>query len=208
MTDETLPSKADRSASAILDSAYALFSTQGYAATSMRQIAERAGLALGSIYNHYPSKEAIFEAVVNERHPFLLILPLILEGQGDTVDEFLRSAARSLVAGLGDHPEFLNLMLTEVVEFKGRHVQQLFEKFFPDILTLAGRLAGFQDELRPIPAPLILRAFVGMFFAYFITGMVLKNQMPLEMQANDLDLFLGIFLNGVKQPVGMTSESK
>ena len=61
MTSEPLPSKSDRTNAAILEAAGTLFTSQGYAATSMRQVAESAGLALGSIYNHFPSKEAIFE---------------------------------------------------------------------------------------------------------------------------------------------------
>ena len=62
--ETNLPSKSDRTARAILDSAYALISSQGYAATSMRQIAEGAGLALGSIYNHFSSKEDIYKAII------------------------------------------------------------------------------------------------------------------------------------------------
>jgi hypothetical protein len=43
---------------------------QGYHATSMRQIAERADLALGGIYNHFASKEDIFEAIIMDKHPY------------------------------------------------------------------------------------------------------------------------------------------
>jgi len=42
---------ADRSRVSILDAAQALFAQQGYAATSMRQIANHAGLLPGGIYN-------------------------------------------------------------------------------------------------------------------------------------------------------------
>ena len=48
---------------AIEEAALELFMEQGYHATSMRQIADKAGLALGGIYNHFSSKDEIFEAV-------------------------------------------------------------------------------------------------------------------------------------------------
>jgi AcrR family transcriptional regulator len=200
MTDDTPLSKSDRTSLAIVDSAYSLFTSQGYAATSMRQIAEAAGLALGSIYNHFASKEEIFEAVIRKRHPFFQVMPLLTQVRGDTMDEFMRNAAHRLVGVLDQNPEFLNLMLIELVEFKGRHAPMFFEKIFPDILVIASRVAAFQSDLRPIPGPLMMRAFIGMFFSYFLTEMLLKNLMPPEMQENALDTFVDIFLNGVKLP--------
>jgi AcrR family transcriptional regulator len=197
MTD-TSSSKADRTNNAILDAAYALFTSQGYAATSMREIAERARLAPGSIYNHFSSKEHIFETIVLNRHPIYAILPLLEAAQGATVDEYIRNAAHSLVAELGQHPEFINLLLIELVEFKGRHAPLLFEKIKPEIILLSQRLVVFQTDLRPIPLPLLMRVFVGLFFSYFITEMMLKSLMPPEMDQKALDAFVDIFLGGIK----------
>jgi AcrR family transcriptional regulator len=199
MAEDNYSSKSDRTVRTILDSAYDLFASQGYAATSMRQIAERSGLAVGGIYNHFPCKEEIFRAVILERHPFYLILPLLKEVQGESMDEFTRKAARSMVVELEHHPEFLNLLLIELVEFKARHAAQLFEKLFPELMVVAQKMAVFQDDLRPIPLPMLMRAFLGMFFSYFITDMLLKNLMPSEMQASALDVFVDIFLYGISQ---------
>ena len=60
MDEETL-SKGERTRQSILQAAYELFLEQGYAATSMRQIAERAGLALGGIYNHFREQGSHFQ---------------------------------------------------------------------------------------------------------------------------------------------------
>ena len=201
MTDDTSLSKSDRTTRAILDSAYRLFVSQGYAATSMRQIAEDAGLALGSAYNHFSSKDDIFKTIILKRHPIFVIMPLIKATKGNTIEEFIRNAARTLVAELEQNPEFINLLLIEMVEFKGQHAPLLFERVWPDLLAIAGQVAVFQDELQPIPPPLLLRAFLGMFFSYFITDILLKNLMPAAMQENALDRFVDIFLNGIKQPV-------
>jgi AcrR family transcriptional regulator len=193
---ETL-TKRERTCQSILDAAYSLIIEQGYAATSMRQIAERAGLALGSIYNHFSSKGDVFLTIIKERHPFLQILPLLNSVEAQTIEEFVRKAARLLIDELGSHPDFLNLMLTEIVEFKGEHVPVMFEKIFPIALPLGQRIASLQGAVRPIPAPVLVRAFLGMFFSYYVTGILLGPAMPPEMQANSLDYFVEIFLHGV-----------
>ena len=48
---------------AILIAAEALFGRQGFSATTMDQIAHGSGVAKGAIYHHFPTKEAVFEAV-------------------------------------------------------------------------------------------------------------------------------------------------
>src|ERR1044072_390747 len=106
---------------AIEDAALELFMEQGYHATSMRQIADKADLALGGIYNHFSSKDEIFEAIIIDRLPYKRILPLILEAKGETAEEFFGNAFRIIVKELGNEPEFLNLMFIELVEFKGKH---------------------------------------------------------------------------------------
>jgi AcrR family transcriptional regulator len=163
----------------------------------MRQIAERAGLSLGSIYNHFPSKEEVFHVIVVERHPFLQIVPIMSAVQGRTVEEFIHNAAHALVAELGHHPDFLNLMLIEIVEFKGQHVPTLFDKVLPMVLPLARHVAGLEGNMRPIPPLVLVRAFLGMFFSYYITEILIGRVMPPEMQINALDHFVDIFLHGI-----------
>lgn len=50
----------------VLDSAATLFVQQGYAGTTLREIADSAGIKAGSIYHHFPSKEALFVAVLHD----------------------------------------------------------------------------------------------------------------------------------------------
>lgn len=44
-----------------------LFTTQGYEATSLRQIADRLGINKASLYYHFPNKQAILRSLVEER---------------------------------------------------------------------------------------------------------------------------------------------
>jgi AcrR family transcriptional regulator len=48
----------------ILDTAEALFAEHGFAATSIRDIASHAELTPASLYNHFPGKEALYQAVL------------------------------------------------------------------------------------------------------------------------------------------------
>jgi TetR/AcrR family transcriptional regulator, cholesterol catabolism regulator len=50
----------------ILDATARLLRYRGYEATTTRAIAQDVGLKAGSIYHHFPSKDAIVQAVVNE----------------------------------------------------------------------------------------------------------------------------------------------
>ena len=72
-TSETKGSTADSSAlekggarRQILDAAAHLLKQQGYEATTTREIATAVGIKGGSIYHHFPSKDAIVGEVVNE----------------------------------------------------------------------------------------------------------------------------------------------
>ncbi|MFD0387730.1 TetR/AcrR family transcriptional regulator [Tistrella bauzanensis] len=50
----------------LLQAAAHLFASQGYEATSMRDIASAVGMLPGSVYYHFPSKEDLFVAVHDE----------------------------------------------------------------------------------------------------------------------------------------------
>ena len=48
---------------ALLDAGAAVFAEKGYESATMTEIAERAGAAIGSLYQFFPSKEALAEAL-------------------------------------------------------------------------------------------------------------------------------------------------
>jgi AcrR family transcriptional regulator len=48
---------------ALIDAGAELFAEKGYEATTMTEIASRAGAAIGSLYQFFPSKEALAEAL-------------------------------------------------------------------------------------------------------------------------------------------------
>lgn len=58
--------KQDDTKQRILDKALELFAAKGYDAVSVAEIAQAVGIKAPSLYSHYPSKQAIFDAIVAE----------------------------------------------------------------------------------------------------------------------------------------------
>ncbi len=189
--------KGERTRARLIQAAHRLFIEQGYHGTSMRRIAERAGLALGGIYNHFASKEDILAAVMVERNPYLDIMPALAAAQGETTEELVRDAAARMLAALESRPDDLQLMFIEIVEFKGQHFPQLFESLFPQMIGFAQKLVQANGDLRPIPPPTLIRAFVGFFFAYFMTEWLMGDQFLSASQQGAFDDFVDIYLHGI-----------
>jgi TetR/AcrR family transcriptional regulator of autoinduction and epiphytic fitness len=67
MLTATAPTRlTDRKRAAILDAAVAEFRQSGYEATSMDRIAASAGVSKRTVYNHFPSKEALFAQILQQ----------------------------------------------------------------------------------------------------------------------------------------------
>jgi AcrR family transcriptional regulator len=198
MSDQA--TKGERTRQQIIQAAHRLFVERGYHGTSMRQIAKQAGLALGGIYNHFAGKEEILTAVMIERNPYRDIAPALAIAEGETAEALVRNAAAGMLAALENHPDDLQLLFIEIVEFKGQHFPQLFESLFPQMIEFAQRLVQVNRDLRPIPPPTLLRAFVGFFFAYFMTEWLMGNQFPPESQQSAFEDFLSIYLHGILKP--------
>jgi hypothetical protein len=82
------------------------------------------------------------------------------------------------------------------------HIPELFETLMPQIMEIGLRFDRFTGQVRSIPVPLLMRAFLGMFFSYYITQLLLTGVMPSVTQEDSLDTFVDIFLNGVKETNG------
>ena len=163
--------KSERSRRGVLDAALYLFSHQGYRATTMREIAERAKVSTGNVYHHFPDKDAIFRALIDEyleitetdRFPFTRVLHHSAPFPDNL--EQLGYAARDSVRQFRN---YLALFYVDVIEFGGTHLQ----KFYGAINNRYARYFQAQPDsvkrLRPNVAPesaLLLTA--RLFFNYF-----------------------------------------
>ena len=192
------PTKGETTQLAIEDAAIALFMEQGYHATSMRQIADRAGLALGGIYNHFSGKDEIFQAIIVDKHPYKRVLPLVLEAEGETAEEFLRHAFHTIVTELNKEPVYIQIMLIELVEFKGKHGARMLKEIIPRVLPAFEKMLAVRKGLRISNPAMFLRSFFGLVLSYFITEMITSNSVLSKLMPKDAtDLYLDIYLHGI-----------
>ena len=198
------PTKGEVTRLAIEDAAMELFLTQGYAATSMRQIADKANkMALGGIYNHFTSKDKIFEGIIIDKHPYKKILPALLAAEANNLEDFFTNAFHLIIAEMGQRPEFVNLMLIELVEFKGKHGSMMLKEIVPKMLPVFERVIKSRKNLRVTNPAMLMRSFVGLVVSYLITEMVISNSMISKlMPKNTEDAYVDNFLHGIlKEPV-------
>ena len=195
------PTKGEATRDAVENAAIDLFLEQGYHATTMRQIAERTGLALGGIYNHFAGKEEIFVGIIVDQHPYKKILPAVVAAQGDTTEEFFKSAFHIIISEMGDRPEFVNLMLIELVEFKGRHGATMIREIAPKILPLFDKLIRTRKSLRVTNPAVMMRSFMGLIVSYLVTEMVISKSVVSKLMPNNIaDIYVDNFLHGVLKP--------
>jgi hypothetical protein len=89
-------------------------------------------------------------------------------------------------------------MFIEMVEFKSIHAQQLFTSLFPQGLQILQHLVGtYQEQMRPIPTPMIVRTFIGLFFGYYLTEIAMAPVSPREFREDALRYFVDVYLNGI-----------
>lgn len=87
-----------RRVEALLDAAGAVFSEKGFEAATMTEIAQRAGAAIGSLYQFFPSKEALADALLER---YAARFGAALDGIAADADDLTPALlARSLVAGM------------------------------------------------------------------------------------------------------------
>ena len=202
MTDQVL-TRAEQSRNSILAAAHDLLVRQGYHGTSMRQIADRAGVALGGLYNQFDSKERVFEAVFLEYHPYHQVIPALLAARANTIEEFSRDGFHRLINAMQDHPEFLNLMFIEAVEFNSVHAGELFARLVPEIAKIVSRVIEVnRDRMKQLPPFMLVRFYFGLFFAYFLTDKVFAQQAPPEFREGAVEYFMDMFLYGVMRRDG------
>ncbi len=136
--------KSGRSRGLILEAALQLFSKQGYRGTSIREIAEAAGLSTGNVYHHFPDKEALFRTLLDQYWaaidtPDFPFNKALAAGTFPDDLEALAEAARQSVQAYRRH---VALIYVDVVEFDGTHIRKFYS-------GMSGRFASFLNQRFP-----------------------------------------------------------
>lgn len=109
------PAREGEARERIIDAARRLFAMRGYRGTPTKEIAVHAGVATGSVFYHFSSKEELLKAVVSERL-FSSQIPSVMSEQHDDVRSTLRALAETWVGGLDDRAEMLSILVNARLE--------------------------------------------------------------------------------------------
>ena len=133
----------------ILDTAEELFSDKGYAATSIRRIADQSGVNPALVHYYFGSKKSLLQSVLDRAlEPMSLAIAEMKnspEASPDVIADLLMSMA-------AEHPNIPRLLIREVF-LPGGEMQQYFtERMAPRLGgALPGHFCDADTGRQPIP---------------------------------------------------------
>ena len=197
----------------ILDAALAVFSRKGYGESTIPDIAREGGVAVGTIYNYYPSKRDILVSVLAGNvlsQPFVQLMEQSPEAD-DKV--FFRSLIQERLTMLNQNADRLIFMVGEIYrdpEFRKQWTLGVVE---PALKRAEKRVASRIDSgaFRPMNASITVRALAGMAIGFAVLAMIEGEESPCrdistgEMAAQLADfalMGLGVIESGSSQNQG------
>jgi AcrR family transcriptional regulator len=104
----------------ILDAAALIFARRGYAGTEIEVVARASGLAKGTIYLYFPSKEALFLAAVDRgMRRLVAVIDAAIADIPDPLGQ-LETAIRAYLKFFRDYPQYVELLIQERAVFRDR----------------------------------------------------------------------------------------
>ena len=190
----------DRQAT-LIASAAALFAAKGFKGTTTKEIARAAGVSEALVFKYFPTKRALYAAILAEKAPLSELLSSVeqLAGKRDDYGVF------SLIAGYrirpGADPTMLRLLLFSALE--GHELADMFfgkqHRVFYDYL--AGYIQVRIDEgaFRELDPLLAARAFIGMVVHHRLLHEIFE--VPLHCSHTDIvTTYVELFLRGLTRP--------
>ena len=169
----------------ILDKALELFSARGYDSVSVDQIAKAVGIKAPSLYNHFPGKQAIFDALVEST-------AARYEADTDRIDIHVQNAAR-------DIPVFTQITADALFE----KVRQIFEySLHNETISRFRRMMTIEQFRSPELAALYSRRYVERVLAYH-AGIFRALIAAGEITAADPDTLAMLYVSPVLALIGV-----
>jgi len=128
-----------------------LFTRQGFHGTTVREIAEGAGVSMGKLYLYYPTKEDIFIDLVHRLDKKMEVLrqkelvPLMQSPDPDS----LRKLGMAVGRVVSENLDYWRLMYVDVVEFRHKHFIHSYREIAGGLRNYAR--AMFQKTQIPFP---------------------------------------------------------
>jgi AcrR family transcriptional regulator len=161
----TLPTRE-----AILDAAERLFSSHGVDGVAVRDLARELGLTASSLYNHFPGKQALYEAVLERGLRPIVELTQASWAQGEVRRDTVAATVDALVTHLAHHPHLARLMQRALLE-ETSTVQDLIARWLSPlyregvaIISRAAASSGWAGD----EVPHLTLGLFGLVFSYFV----------------------------------------
>jgi AcrR family transcriptional regulator len=175
----------------ILDAAEVLFAEQGFAATSMRDLAARADLTAASLYNHFAGKEDLYEAVLARGvQPLIERLGELAGRDPDT--ETGERIIRGVMAHLAERPHLPRLVVAEAAT-GGAHLTRLARQWIRPLIE-RGRAAMDREsdaDRSPFTAdevPFAITSWLHLIFGHFALAPLMREVLDRDpLSAESLD---------------------
>ncbi len=175
-------SKGSKTKAKILKTALKLFSTKGYKATTVRDIAGAMGVKQSALYNHFKNKDEILETLIGD-----LTSSAIVHLFDDRDPQEAAKSGKALLAGIGTKFKLLSfdgqnealfkLLMQEM--FRNERVREIYNEHFyqENVKKLSTYLfMMMQEELIRSSDPLMLaNEFFAPLFFYQMQVSLLKQ---------------------------------
>ncbi len=174
-------SKGSKTKEKILKHALKLFSTKGYKATTVRDIAGSIGIKQSALYNHFKNKEEILETLILD-----LTSSAIVTLFNDKEAQELHKQGKSLLMSIattfkllsfdGQNEALFKLLMQEI--YRNEHIREIYNEHFyqENVKKLSGLFfAMMQDDMIKSSDPLLLaNEFFSPLFFYQMQVSLLK----------------------------------
>jgi len=154
-----------------------LFAEKGFAATGLREIADRAGVSLGNIYNHFKNKDELFQHIFN---PGALVASLsdtfyeLAEDFPFNIDRLILSIKKTIDANRA----LFKLIFIDLIEFEGKNTDQMIEYFIQtgrDIFKKQLEDRSRMGTLKKLDYEFFIRFFVITTISFFASSTMLPS---------------------------------
>jgi AcrR family transcriptional regulator len=182
---------------AILDAAEAVFAERGFHGARIQDIAERARIAVGTVYNHFEDKDDVLGALLEQRSEEMSSQLHAVRDDLGPFEARRRARVGRVLAYVQAHRAFFAIA-NEQGLFAGtvapgaratqkrlRHVERLREAF--GALVEEGIASG---DLEPLQGDALLRFFGGTIRAFVLSSIVERTTDVNEDASTIVDLFL------------------
>lgn len=140
----------------LLEAALALFVEKGFAATRSEEVATRAGVAKGTLYRYYPSKDELFKAMVRENLSVHIAESVALAAQYEgSIAELLSQMMQAWWAKVGHGNAGV---VCKIMMIEARNFPELAQFYVDEVITPSQNLIGGliqrgiqAGEFRPVP---------------------------------------------------------